>query len=186
MKPPHSTNVPGLQDKTFVLLLAAVSLAFSWILWPFYGAVLWATLLAILFAPLYRRLLRSLRQKRTLAALTTVIIILLMVILPIAMITTLLLQEGVAVYERLQSGELDFGRYLQQILGVLPEWGISLLNRFALTNFGSVQERLSAGLMKGIQFFAAHAVNVGQNALDFIVNFFIMLYLLFFLLRDGR
>lgn len=39
--------------------------------------------------------------------------------------------------------------------------------------------------MKGFQFFAAHAFNVGQNTFDFIVSFFIMLYLLFFLLRDG-
>jgi hypothetical protein len=28
-------------------------LTFAWILWPFFGAVPWATLLAIVFAPLY-------------------------------------------------------------------------------------------------------------------------------------
>lgn len=55
-----------------------------------------------------------------------------------------------------------------------------------LTTLGEVQERLSAGLSKGVQFLAGQALNVGQNALDFFVSFFIMLYLLFFLLRDGR
>ena len=30
-----------LEDNTFLLLIIAVSLAFAWILWPFYGAVLW-------------------------------------------------------------------------------------------------------------------------------------------------
>ena len=48
-----------LEEKSFLLLLAAVSLAFAWILWPFSGAILWGTVLAIVFAPLYRRLLRS-------------------------------------------------------------------------------------------------------------------------------
>jgi predicted PurR-regulated permease PerM len=59
-------NLPGLEDKTFLLLVIAVSLAFAWILWPFFGAVFWATILAIMFAPLYRRLSRSMRYKRTL------------------------------------------------------------------------------------------------------------------------
>jgi predicted PurR-regulated permease PerM len=185
MKSPNSANVPGLQDKTFVWLIIAVSLAFAWILWPFYGAVLWATILAILFTPLYRRLSRSMGRRGTLAALATVLIILMIVVLPLTLITTLLLQEGFSVYERIQSGELNFGRLFQQVLGALPAWVTSLVNRFELTNLGSVQERLSSSLMEGMQFLATHAVNVGQNTLAFIVNLFIMLYLLFFLLRDG-
>ena len=60
------------EDKAFLVLLVAVSLAFAWILWPFYGAMLWGAMIAILFAPVYRRLLRSMRQRRTLAALATV------------------------------------------------------------------------------------------------------------------
>ena len=49
----------NLEDNTLLLLTVAVSLAFAWILWPFYEAVLWATVLAIVFAPLYRRLSTS-------------------------------------------------------------------------------------------------------------------------------
>lgn len=56
-----------LEDKTFLFLIIAVSLAFAWILWPFYGAVLWAIVLATVFAPLHRRLSRSM-QRRNLAA----------------------------------------------------------------------------------------------------------------------
>jgi predicted PurR-regulated permease PerM len=73
----------ALEDKAFLLLIAAISLAFAWIIWPFYGAVLWGTIIAILFAPLYRRLLRSMRQRRTLAALATETIIVVLVILPV-------------------------------------------------------------------------------------------------------
>jgi predicted PurR-regulated permease PerM len=185
MKSPNSTKLPRLEDKTFLLLIVAVSLAFAWILWPFYGAVFWATVLAILFAPLYRRLSRLMRQRRTLAALATVLITLMMVILPSAVITALLLQEGFSVYERIQAGELNLGRYFQQVFSALPAWVANLLDRFGLTNLGSMQERLTAGLMKGSQFLAAHALNVGQNTFDFILSSFIALYLLFFLLRDG-
>ena len=103
MESPHSTNLPGLEDKVFILLVIAVSLAFAWILGPYYGSVFWAAVLAIVFAPAYRRLLRSMRQKRTLAALTAVLIILMMVILPLTLIGAMLVQEGFSVYERIQS-----------------------------------------------------------------------------------
>jgi predicted PurR-regulated permease PerM len=185
MKSPNSANLPGLEDKTFLWLIVAVSLAFAWILWPFYGAVFWGAILAILFAPLYRRLLRSMRQRRTLAALATVMIILLIVIVPLTLTAALLLQEGFSVYERIQSGELNIGRYFQQVFGALPAWVVSLLDRFELTNLDMLQQRLSASLMKGSQFLAAQAFNIGQNTFDWILKLFLVLYLLFFLLRDG-
>ncbi len=124
-------------------------------------------------------------QRRTLAALATVMIVLLMVILPLTLIAALLVQEGFSVYERIQSGELNLGRYFEQVFGALPAWVTDLLDRFGLTNLGVVPERLSTGLMKGSQFLATQALSIGQNTFDFIVNLFIMLYLLFFLLRDG-
>jgi predicted PurR-regulated permease PerM len=185
MQSPRPADRRALQDKTFLLLLVAVTVAFGWILWPFYGAVFWATVLAILFAPVYRRLSERLRQRRTLAALCTLMIILVIVILPSGLITGLLLQEAFGVYARIQSGELSFGRYLQQILEALPPWVAGVLDRFGLTSLGAVQEKFSAGLTKGVQFFAGQALSIGQNTLDFVVSFFVMLYLLFFLLRDG-
>ncbi|MGH7631996.1 MAG: AI-2E family transporter [Gemmatimonadales bacterium] len=185
MKAPNAADVPALEDRTFLFLVIAVSLAFAWILRPFFGAVLWGVILATVFGPLYRRLLRSMQQRRNLAALGTLMIILVMVILPVTLLTALLVQEGVSTYERIQSGDLNIGRYFQQVFAALPAWVTDLLDRVGLTSLGVVQERLSAGLTKGIQFLAAQALNIGQNALAFVVSLFIMLYLLFFLLRDG-
>src|SRR4051812_8839247 len=141
MKSPYPADLHDIEDKTFLWLLIAVSLAFAWILWPYSGAVLWATVLAIVFAPLFRRLTKSMRQKRTLAALTTVLIVLLIVILPLTLVTMLLIQEGLSVYSRMQSGELNIGSYFQQIFGALPAWIVDLLDRFGFTNFGVMQER---------------------------------------------
>ena len=185
MTPPRPAGSPALEDKAFLVLLVAVSLAFAWIVWPFFGAVLWGVILAIVFTPLYRRLLRSMRQRRTLAALATLVIILVLVILPLTLVTALLVQEGAGVYERIQSGEFDLGRYFQQAYNALPAWITSLLDRFELTNLGLVQERLSAALKKSSQFLAGQALNLGQNTLNFVLSSFVMLYLLFFLLRDG-
>lgn len=178
--------VADLEGKTFLWLLAAVSAAFAWILWPFYGVVLWGTVLAIVFAPVNRRLSGAMRNRRTLAALVTLLIIVVIVILPLTLIVAALLKEASGLYQWIQSGGLNLGRFFQQVMGALPGWATSLLNRSGLTDIGAVQAQLSAGLLRGSQFLAAQAINIGQNTLDFIVGLFVMLYLLFFLLRDGE
>jgi predicted PurR-regulated permease PerM len=178
-------NSPELQKKTFLLMLIIVSLAFGWILLPFYGAVFWGSILAIIFMPLYRRLLAGLHQRQNLAAFTTLLLCLIMVILPVTLMTISLLQEGVVVYQRIRSGELNFGAYFSQIMGALPPWMVNLLERSGLTNISELQEMLSTGVLQGSQFLAMHALSIGQNTFEFVISFGIMLYLLFFLLRDG-
>jgi predicted PurR-regulated permease PerM len=177
--------VRTLEDRALLLLIIAVSLALAWILWPFFSAVLWATVLAIVFAPLYRRILRSIGQHPNLAALTTLVIIVTLVILPLSLTATSLVQEATGLYDRIQSGELNLGDVFQQLREALPTWVTNLLDRLGLTNLGAVQERLSDALKKGSQLIAAQALSIGQGAADFILGLLVMLYLLFFLLRDG-
>ena len=175
----------AFENKVFLTLLALISLAFLWVLWPFYGAVFWGSVFAFMFTPLYKRLLKALRHKDTWAALLTLLIILLLVILPIALISALLMQEATAVYARMQSGELSFTRYFQQIYDALPAWVTELLNRSGLNNLSLVQEKLTSSLAKVSQFLGTQALSIGQNTFDFLVGFFVMLYLMLFLLRDG-
>ena len=175
----------NLEDNALLLLVIAVSLAFAWILWPFYEAILWATVLAIVFAPLYRRLSITMRQQHSLAALATVLIVVTMVILPLTLIAAALVQEATNLYEKIESNQLDFGRFFQEFLDALPAWATDLLNRFGLTNLGAMHERLSAALLQGSKYLAAQALSIGKGTANFIVSLLLMLYLLFFFLRDG-
>ena len=175
----------NLEDNTLLLLVIAVSLAFAWILWPFYEAILWATVLAIVFAPLYRRLSITMRQQHSLASLATVLIVVTMVILPLTLIAAALVQEATNLYEKIESNQLDFGRFFQEFLDALPAWATDLLNRFGLTNLGAMHERLSAALLQGSKYLAAQALSIGKGTANFIVSLLLMLYLLFFFLRDG-
>lgn len=185
MSLPQQTRSPSFEYNAFLLLLGLVSVAFAFVLWPLYGAVFWGAIFALMFTPLFLRLLRAWKGRRTLAALGAVAIILALVILPLALLGALLIQEAAAVYQRVQSGELNAGVYFQQVYSVLPAWMTGLLDRFGLSSTGLIQAKLSAALSRGSQAIAAQALNIGQNAFDFVVSFFVMLYLLFFLLRDG-
>jgi predicted PurR-regulated permease PerM len=178
-------NHPELQQKTFLILLILVTIAFGWVLLPFYGAVFWGAVLSILFAPFYRRLLARMKQRPNLAALATLTICLVLVILPMTLLTMAMLQEGVQVYEKIRSGQINFGTYFQQVIAALPGWLTHLLDRLDLLDIHSIQQRLSSGAVQGSQYAATQAINFTQNTFDFMVSFFIMLYLLFFLLRDG-
>lgn len=175
-----------IEHRGFLLLLTAVTLAFAWVLYPFYGAVLWAVVVAVLFAPVHRRLLFSMPGRPSLAAALMVLIIIAMVILPLVLVAASLAQEASGLFAKLQSGEFNPGSYLQKIIDALPAWATGLIERFNLTDLSGLREKLASGLMTGGQILAPQALSIGANTFDFVIRLGIMLYLLFFLLRDGR
>jgi len=172
-------------SRALLLLLASVTIAFAAILLPFHGAVFWGMVLAIMFTPLHRWLLRRMPGKHNLVAFITLCVCVLIVIFPVALIGVSLVQEASTIYERMRSGQLNWGVYLQQVLAALPAWLMTLLERFELTSLAQLQARLATVGTQVSQFVATQAVNVGQNTLHFMVGVGVMLYLLFFLLRDG-
>src|SRR6478735_2047991 len=183
---PTRRAVQKIEHQGFLLLLTAVTLGFAWVLYPFYGAVLWAVVVAVLFAPVYRRLLQSMPGRPSLAAALTVLIIIAMVILPLVMVAASLAQEASSLFAKIQSGEYNLGSYLQRIIDALPAWATGLIERFNLTDLSALREKLTSGLMTGGQILAPQALSIGMNTFDFVIRLGIMLYLLFFLLRDGK
>jgi len=171
--------------KAFLILLCALTVALAAILWPFYGAVFWGAVLALLFEPVCRNLAARLRNRRTLAALVTLSVILVIVILPLTLVAISLVQEVTAIYQRVRTGQVNYGNYFAQIVAALPSWASGLLERLGLDDLSGLQSKLTAAINQRGEMFAARAVNFGQDALDLVVGFCIAMYLLFFLLRDG-
>jgi predicted PurR-regulated permease PerM len=182
---PGPASTRTLDRSFFFILLAVLTIAFGAVIWPFYGAVFWGGVLALMFQPLNRKLLARLRGRQTLAALATLAIILLIVILPLTLVTVSLVQEVSGLYARVKSGEVNFGRYFEQIVAALPSWASGLMDRFGLIDLPALQAKLVAGLTQRGEAFAGRAVDIGSDAIDLVVGFCIAMYLLFFLLRDG-
>lgn len=178
-------NETNLQNKSLLVLLILVTVAFIWILLPYYGAVFWAVILGIVFAPAQRRLMLKFNRKRNLASIVTLMVCLVIAILPVIVISGLLVQEGASVYKRIESGELDIAGYIAQFKDMLPPYFQHLLDRLGMGNLEGLRDKIAHGAMQGSQYFATQAFSFGQGTLDFLVSFGIMLYLLFFFLRDG-
>jgi predicted PurR-regulated permease PerM len=171
--------------RALLLLLAGVSAAFFWILLPFYGAILWGAIIALLFAPVNRRLVRLLGGRPNSAALLTLLIVLVVVVLPFVFLTGALTREAAGLYQRIHTRELDPELFLHTAFDTLPVWVTTLLDRVGLVDFATLQRRLAALLTQASQFVASQALGIGQNALGFVLRMFIALYLAFFLIRDG-
>nr|WP_275973118.1 AI-2E family transporter [Pseudomonas marianensis] len=175
-----------MEQKVFLALLLVVSLAFGWILYPFYGAVFWAVILAIIFAPLQRWLFQRCGNRRNLTALITLFVSLMVAVLPVILITGLLVQEGASLYRQIESGELDVGSIVGSAKELLPPSLQVQMQRFGLGDIDQIRDRLASGALEGSQFLATKAFSFGQGTFQFVISFFVMLYLLFFLIRDGR
>jgi predicted PurR-regulated permease PerM len=183
--PPDPVASPKLERSFFFILLALLTVAFAAVLWPFYGAVFWGGVLALMFEPMYRKFLRRMRGRQNLAALATLGVIVLIVVLPLALVGVSLVQEMTALYAKVKSGEINFGRYFEQMVSVLPSWTTGLLDRYGVVDLPALQAKLVAALTQRSESIAGRAVDIGGEALDLIVGFFIAMYVLFFLLRDG-
>ncbi len=173
------------EDRAFMLLVVLATLAFAWVLQPFYATILWGVVVAILFNPLNLRLRKKMGQRKSLASVTTVLLVIVMVILPLILISAALGSQASGIYRMVESGELDPAVYLQRILDSLPIWMREILNQFGLTDLASVKDRVTGLLAQASKIVAARALGIGLGAFDFALGLGIMLYLLFYLLRDG-
>ena len=177
---------PALRRAAFLLLLALVTVAFFWIISPFFGAVFWAMVLALMFMPVHRRLCALLRGRDTLAALGTLLFCMVIVVVPMIFVVGAMVDEATSFTQRLRTGEFNPRTYFEQIQNALPGWSRDLLGRFGLFNAQDVVDKLTAAVVQGGQALTTRALAIGQNTLMLLVDLGIMLYLLFFFLRDGR
>jgi len=178
-------NPQRLAFRTFLLLLTAVSVAFAALLQPWFDAVFWGAILALLFMPLYRRLLARMPARPSLAALATLLACLVIVVVPVSLITGSLVQEGAALARRAANGEFDLTHGVAQLINALPAFARQWLTDAGIVDLDSLRQQVLLGLRAGSQMLATQAVAAGQNTLEFLVRLALMLYLLFFLLRDG-
>ncbi|HYF19705.1 MAG TPA: AI-2E family transporter [Ramlibacter sp.] len=184
-QPPDPLRSPSLEHKTLLWLVVGFSAAFLWVLWPLTGAVLWALFLAIVFWPMHLHTLKLVRRRPNLAATLTLLSIVLIVIVPLLLVSASVVEQASLVYQKVRSGEMQPAQYLQRMIESLPAWAQGVLERFGVQDLPAMLTRLGELLSRSSQAITTGVLGVGQLTLDFLVSFFIMLYVLYFLLRDG-
>jgi predicted PurR-regulated permease PerM len=165
-------------------LLIAVTAAFIWLVRGFVQPIFWAVALGIVFFPMQRKLGEQLKGRTRLAAVASVLIILLIVVLPLAALVTAVAGEAADLYERIRDNEINVSGaidWIEQQLPLVVETAESLG-----VDIERMQSQLAASAVTISQFVATRAVEIGQDTIRIAVYFFLMLYLLYFFMRDGE
>jgi predicted PurR-regulated permease PerM len=168
----------------FLVLVLIVTAAFFGLIQGFILSCFWALVLASMFHRTFRRIRILYRGRSNLAAATTLAIIIAVVVLPFFALLAALVNESIHLYDRLKSGDLDIQKGVDYINKQIPVIDDFLL-RFGLT-IDQFSENISDAALNITQLFANRALRYTQNAITFTIQFFLMLYILFFFLRDGQ
>jgi predicted PurR-regulated permease PerM len=171
----------------FVLLLvAAISLLALAISWPFLRPLLLGAMLAGLSHPLYRWLARCFRGRTSLASFTTLLILVVLAVGPLGAFAGLVINQALEVSEKAipwarehfgPSSGFDVHRWVVARFPVLEPYVPS--QETIIENVG-----LAAKSAGGFLVAAASRMTAGTAA--FLLNIFVMLYAMFFFLRDGK
>lgn len=177
-------DMPRFEARAFLLLLAGATVLFGWLLFPFFTVLFWAVVIAVLFGPVnaYLRGRRGLHPN--LAAVLTVLFCLLVIILPLTWIVYSCVQEGLALYGRLASGSSSLAEAVDKLREAFPavqNW---------LAQYGYDAARIKAELTRLAltvgKLLATNTMAFGGGAAHFLTNLALMLYVAFFLVRDGE
>ncbi|MCU5773105.1 AI-2E family transporter [Erwiniaceae bacterium BAC15a-03b] len=178
-------RVKGIAKGFFILILILVTLAFFGVLEPYYSSVLWATILAVIFHPLKTKMRNAMGDRNGLASLLTILVICLIVFTPLSLIASSLAIEFNVVYQKLQNHNTQLPAILADTLQHLPGWAQQFLTEHDLNNAKEIQQKLSDFALRGGQYLAGSVFLISKGTFSFAVGFGVMLYLLFFLLKDG-
>lgn len=179
----------SLYRNGFVIVVTALfALALYWILAPFWGALAWAICLAFLLAPAQSWLSLRLKGRAGLAA--TILTVLVPVALagPLVSLGMAFANQVADLATRLQQQPLRFDTSLlaqlerYPLIGSLAEW----LRQNLTATSEQLQGWLNSAAQMLLQSLASSGGSFLLSALGTLIRFFMMLFLLFFLLRDGR
>ena len=173
----------SFENRAFIALVLLVTVAFVWTLSGFLLPVFWATVLALLFTPLFGWFRRRMRGHESLAALATLLTVFVAVIAPLIGLGVAVTGEALEVYDGVASGEVDVTERIAQVEALLPQ-----LTRRAEelgVDLDRVRENAASTAVTVGRTVAGGLLGLGQRTLQFVLLLAVTLYVLFFFLRDG-
>jgi predicted PurR-regulated permease PerM len=176
----------GYRPFLLVLLFFSLYLAYI-ILEPFLHTLVMAIVLASLFYPVQLFLSRLYRGRKNLAALTIVFIITFLLAIPIFFFVSALVAQGLdsinQINEWLRGGNLDqiteYPKFLAYYQWIQERFPFLQLDKI---DVASTLLQLSKNLG---QFLLSKGATILGNVASLISHFFVMIFIVFYLVRDG-
>lgn len=184
--PNTSLTVRGYRPFLLVVLFYSLYLVYL-ILGPFMDTLIFAIVLASLFYPLQVYLVRLYRGSTSLAALTIIFIITFLLVIPVFLFVSALVSQGLdsvnKVHDWIRAGNLQKITEDPRILA----YSAKLTERFGfleLKKLDVVSNLLELSKNLG-QFLLSKGATLLGNVASLVTHFFIMIFVVFYLVRDG-
>ncbi len=182
MKDPTFSS-EAFRRRFLLLLTLAITALFAAMVGRYLTTLLFAAILSGMSQPLYRWLTGRLGGRSSLASVLTVIIVVLVIVGPTLGLLTILATEAV------QLGK-TVGPWLQERVHDPSGFsGFAAKLPFAeklAPHADEIRARLAAAAERVGIVVASALPNAARGAADFVFQLFLMLYAMFFFLRDGR
>jgi predicted PurR-regulated permease PerM len=161
----------------FALFSVVALLAFN-IMSPYITPLFLAAVLAVMFQPVYLRLSKFMKGKKSWAAFTTVLLVLVIILVPLFFIATLLFDEVFTLYSSLTTG--GSGLILLDNAAASIE---SFIHHFIPTFHFRID--VSQYLEVVLRWIGTHLDTLFSGIASFMFNVLLIAIALFFLFRDG-
>ena len=166
----------------FYSVLGLVSFLFLFMLRPFFYPIFWAAVIAGIFHPVFEYL-KNRSLSPSLATSVVMLLILIILILPALIIGSLLLSESLEFYNSLDVGSVSIQQQVQSIARKMTH--STYLSKFHIDT-ALVTGAITDGAKSIANYIFQSLRDLTQNMVIFGIQFAIMLYTLFFFIRDGR
>jgi predicted PurR-regulated permease PerM len=182
---PRESSRGAFYTRVGVLLLAAVLAYLVWrIVEPLWQPLVWAALIGSLLAPLTSRLSARLGNRPRVAAAVMTAGVVLLVLLPLIAIGGAVAAQASQLVghidtSALRSSELDLARV--PLLARPLHW----LESTAGISLSQIEAWVVTGARRMLEVVASSGGSMFLGAVGTLVNFILMLFVLFFVLRDG-
>jgi predicted PurR-regulated permease PerM len=169
-----------------VLLVLVIVLYYVFrILEPFLPALAWAGILATIFHPLFSAVSRRLRHPRLASALSCLLLTV-VIVLPAMCLLFMLAEQSVGAYRMLEARVAPGGPGYFEAVRKASSYQWFLVKTKAL---GLPEPDLGALAAKAIhivsEFLVSRSTSIFSGITHFVVNFFVMLFALYYLLLKG-
>lgn len=167
-----------------LILVAGVTLLFLAVIWPFLQALLFGAIFAGLGLPLFRALLRLCRGHRGAASAATIALMFLVIAGPVSALVGLVVKQAIEVSAEatpwLQKQAASPSQWREWLAARLPGLGEFMPSRQELAeHVGNATRAAGAFVIAGASSFT-------KGTAGFLLNLFVMVYAMFFFLKDGR
>jgi predicted PurR-regulated permease PerM len=173
---------------TFVI---ATLLILGWLLWsilePLWSTIGWAAVLAFLLHPLHERLTKKFKNRGSLSAGLLTALAPFCIIAPIAFLGVVFARQVANILSAMSKSTLTYPDLLARldttpVIGGAVRW----VRDTAPVSGEQIRSWVTDGAQSVLKSAATMGGSIALGVMGSLVGFFMMLFLLFFLLRDGR